>query len=877
MIKNLITITSLLMMVTAVNAQEKKDVKSTLDTSLPQQKSKKIDLKSVEQKLSSSSLQKNSQLIVSIPSNKNVNEQFVLTERELLNEKMKNDFPLIKSYYGYSITDPSKKISLGYSISRGINALVYSNNDKYIIEKKGNDYLLVDSNNLPSLKNFECGNIDTEEENVLSKTNTQVNNPKTYRKYKLAIATDYDYNKYFSKEGEEPTLENSIAAVNEALTYVLPIYENDLSISFQLADNLDKVTFLTEESNPYFDFFGIFNNLNTETQKQLDTHIGSGNYDLGIVFTNLVGGGNAGAIGSVCNNTLKGSAYMGYVDSKTPEGFSFAVAAAHEMGHQFGANHMHSRNEGRNANREIGSGVTVMGYPGVTGTHDVINTFIPQFQHYNLEQINNYLANQTCGTSTPSKNSAPIADAGKDYVIPKGTAFKLIGKATDADNDNLTYSWEQDDPLVTPADGMNFFNPSSKNTEGANFRIYAHNSNPEQYFPPLENVLNSQLYSTWNNVSDIARDLNFVFQVRDNKEQGGQIAADANIVKVTENGPFKITNINLNQSFETGDTLPIEWDVAGTDGGEINTKNVRIKLTVDNGKTFTILTESTPNNGKASITLPIGLTSEKANIIIEAIDNIYYAASPFIAIGYEVSLSCNQYLNSEPINITDASDAPGITNTTIKVSGETKPIEDISLITDFTHPASNELALLFAKQGVDAMYQFAWYSSCNNADFSYKFNRFGGSTFDNCGVKDAVISGSSLDLERYEGKDANGNYVFRIADLAKGNTGTINKIGVEVCHRETQKLGITDISKQNELAIYPNPTNGNFNIRLNTKTNKVTAEIINLAGQIVSTNTFNISGNKIDQAINATNLPKGVYLVRINDGNSIQTKKLIIK
>ncbi|HCC93258.1 MAG TPA: hypothetical protein DEQ26_02820, partial [Flavobacteriaceae bacterium] len=57
------------------------------------------------------------------------------------------------------------------------------------------------------------------------------------------------------------------------------------------------------------------------------------------------------------------------------------------MGHQFGANHVHARNEGYMANREIGSGVTVMGYPGVTGTHDVQNTFISQFNHYNLEQI----------------------------------------------------------------------------------------------------------------------------------------------------------------------------------------------------------------------------------------------------------------------------------------------------------------------------------------------------------------------------------------------------------------------------------------------------------------------------------------------------------
>ncbi|MGV0755517.1 reprolysin-like metallopeptidase [Empedobacter brevis] len=166
-----------------------------------------------------------------------------------------------------------------------------------------------------------------------------MNNPATYRKYKLAVATDYKYNKYFSGNAE-PTLEVSVAAVAKSLTYILPIYENDLSISFQLADNLDKVTFLTEASSPF-----TTTNLNSETQKQLDTNIGSENYDIGILFTNLLGGGNAGAIGSVCNNSKKGSAYIGPVETN-PEGFNFAVAGAHEMGHQFGANHVHARNEG---------------------------------------------------------------------------------------------------------------------------------------------------------------------------------------------------------------------------------------------------------------------------------------------------------------------------------------------------------------------------------------------------------------------------------------------------------------------------------------------------------------------------------------------------
>ncbi|WP_312311752.1 reprolysin-like metallopeptidase [Empedobacter brevis] len=862
------TLVAMLVAMSITYAQENGNSLKNIDISLPNTKKVYVDLKNVEHQISSSALNKNSKLEVSIPNNKGKNERFILVERDLLNDKMKEEFPNIKSYYGYSTSDPLKKISLGYSTSQGVNAIVYSPSEKYIIEKTDDKYELVDSDNLPSLKNFSCGSIE-QDGSVPSSLAKKMNNPATYRKYKLAVATDYKYNKYFSGNAE-PTLEVSVAAVAKSLTYILPIYENDLSISFQLADNLDKVTFLTEASSPF-----TTTNLNSETQKQLDTNIGSENYDIGILFTNLLGGGNAGAIGSVCNNSKKGSAYIGPVETN-PEGFNFAVAGAHEMGHQFGANHVHARNEGYMANREIGSGVTVMGYPGVTGTHDVQKSFVSQFNHFNLEQINNYLANQTCGTVTPSTNTPPIADAGKDYIIPKGTAFRLVGTANDADNDNLTYSWEQSDPLTTFT-GANFKNPSSKNKDGANFRVYEHTTNPERYFPPLENVLNNQLYSTWNTVSDIAKNMNFVFQVRDNKQGGGQIESDKAIISITEDGPFKINNIDLNQSFKAGETFDLKWDVAGTNTGTINTQNVRIKLTVDEGKTFTTLIESTPNNGQASVSLPNGVTAEKANIIIEAIDNIYYAASPFVAIGYEISLACNQYFASTPITMNDAvGSAAGLTNVTVPVSGETKNIEDISLITDITHANSNELVILFAKPGVDQVYQYAWYKTCTTPDLSYKFNQFGGSSFDNCGVKDAVITGT-FDLQRYKNQTANGSYLFRLADLKAGNVGTVNKIGVELCHREASKLSVSDLSKQNELFVYPNPTNGNFSIRMNTKTNKVTAEIINLAGQIVSTHTYNVAGNKIDQAVNATNLPKGVYIVKINDGDTTQTKKLIIK
>ena len=80
--------------------------------------------------------------------------------------------------------------------------------------------------------------------------------------------------------------------------------------------------------------------------------------------------------------------------------------------------------------------------------------------------------------------------------------------------------------------------------------------------------------------------------------------------------------------------------------------------------------------------------------------------------------------------------------------------------------------------------------------------------------------------------------------------------------------------KINNLVIYPNPTNGEFNIKLNSE--------ISLETEITI---FSINGSKIfekqfyqtsDIKINNLHLKKGVYFVKIKTDEFVQTKKLII-
>lgn len=74
-----------------------------------------------------------------------------------------------------------------------------------------------------------------------------------------------------------------------------------------------------------------------------------------------------------------------------------------------------------------------------------------------------------------------------------------------------------------------------------------------------------------------------------------------------------------------------------------------------------------------------------------------------------------------------------------------------------------------------------------------------------------------------------------------------------------------------EVILYPNPTNGNFNIYFNTINSPYSIEIISIFGQRV----FEKS-NITDSLSTINNLPKGIYIVRINQDSETFSKKIII-
>ena len=100
---------------------------------------------------------------------------------------------------------------------------------------------------------------------------------------------------------------------------------------------------------------------------------------------------------------------------------------------------------------EPGSGSTIMSYAGRCQDDDISQALDGYFHISSIETIYQFLQQdriQACMEQQPTNNSAPRVMAnptGQDYLIPKGTPFYLSGEASDLEDDQLTYCWEQYD------------------------------------------------------------------------------------------------------------------------------------------------------------------------------------------------------------------------------------------------------------------------------------------------------------------------------------------------------------------------------------------------------------------------------------------------
>lgn len=617
------------------------------------------------------------------------------------------------------------------------------------------------------------------------------------REYRLALLSDPTYASFF---GAENVIDAKVTLMNR----VNQIYEDESAIRMLLIEgteriNLDTAAQMTGADGPCGSApcftpqqaSGCSGGTLQRNRIVIGQLVGASAYDVGHIIFGLAGGGVA-SLGAVGGNAKA----QGCTGLPQPVGDFFAVDyVAHEIGHQFAANHTFNGNQANcsGGNRsaansvEPGSGSSIMAYAGICRQDDLqphtdpywsqrsyseISTFvnadrpaINEVQTVSLRNfdtdgdafllrwdrtltrpvvrgpgytpaaikaaieglrdfpvggtvtvapwgggaatapLNDFGFQVTFGgtlaqtdvpielevvgrseveaftgetakggpvdnqgfTITDTANRAPVVDAGGDHTIPYRTPFALTGSATDADGDELTYLWEQNDRGLTAvalvnqaktsgplfrqfgtALDMTRYTPSAYFNPGTN----SVTNNPERVFPDLAQVLAGNTnaatgtcpqavppvattpltqelkdcLSEFLPTSVYAGPMNFRLTARDgNPGAGGVGSADTQVSLAPGSGPFLVTSQAEGTTLAAGSTQTVTWDVAGTDQAPISTSQVRISLTTDGGATWDVLTE-TDNDGSADVQLP-DVSVASARIKVEAVGNVYFAVN----------------------------------------------------------------------------------------------------------------------------------------------------------------------------------------------------------------------------------------------------------
>ncbi len=567
--------------------------------------------------------------------------RFEIEESPIMEPGLAARFPEIRTFRGRGIDDDAASVRLDWT-AEGLHAMVLSSQRTLFIDPQTTgdlaDYVVYDKKSYRRAQpvSFRCltSGQEVTDASLRQELESEFGSAPLasfgadLRTYRLALAADGEYTAFFG--GASAAMSAMAVAVNR----VNAIYEREVAVHLNLVANDNLLVFTDPATDPYTNDDGVA--MLAQNQATIDSIITPGGYDIGHVFS--TGGGGVAKVASACAAGQKAQGVTGLL---SPVGDPFYVDyVAHEMGHQFGANHSFNATTGAcgaanqrsaTAAYEPGSGSTIMGYAGICASENVQALADDYFHAISLQEINAFLDNDPACSVRSGANTPPTVSAPGGYFIPTRTPFTLTAtNVGDVDGDSVTLDWEQFNPAGANAappdgDGDGKLRPM--------FRSLPPATSTSRTFPRLLYILSGDNAGPYETLPTRAHTdsqaLKFIVTVRDNHAGvGGTNSALTAVNVVGTAGPFAVTQPNTSAVvWPSGSTQTVAWSVANTSVSPIATANVKISLSTDGGSTFPILlAASAPNTGAASVLVP-NVSTTQARVKVEALGNVYFDVS----------------------------------------------------------------------------------------------------------------------------------------------------------------------------------------------------------------------------------------------------------
>ncbi len=150
---------------------------------------------------------------------------------------------------------------------------------------------------------------------------------------------------------------------------------------------------------------------------------------------------------------------------------------------------------------------------------------------------------------------------------------------------------------------------------------------------------------------------------------------------------------------------------------------------------------------------------------------------------------------------------------------------------------------------------------------------------DNIAIYQYIISVGTANVDTIMALETGNTYTFKGLEVG---THTVGIVAVDNYDNQSSKATVdvivegtgpnaVNITEMTSFNVYPNPSNGIFNI-VSEEANDVSIAVYNIAGQQIFTDVFNKN-----YTLNLTDAESGMYVVHLNNGEKVEVVNLIVR